>query len=297
MPSKAIFGLSAALISPFAPDGSPDLVRLARHAGWVLANGCDSVTLFGTTGEGFSIAIRDRAAMLDAVTGTGIGSGRLNAGVTATAVADAAEQARLALDGGANGLLFAPPYYLKGLEEEGLYAWFSRAFEAIGVGLRGVILYHIPGQTAVPLSIDLAARLRRAFPEAITGIKDSSGDWATTEAFLDAHGDLAVLVGDERLLPRAMARGAQGSICGLANFAPGLLRPVIHDGADEPRLRPVVDLIVAHPVLPSVKALVAHRHGDAQYARTRPPLVDLDADRAMRLAAAFDRLMAGEEVA
>jgi 4-hydroxy-tetrahydrodipicolinate synthase len=186
---------------------------------------------------------------------------------------------------------------MKGLEEEGLYAWFSRALEAIGGGLRGVILYHIPGQTAVPLSVDLIARLRRAFPEAIVGIKDSSGDWATTEAFLDAHGDLAVLVGDERLLPAGMARGAQGSICGLANVAPGLLRPVIHEGADEPRIRPVVDLIVAHPVLPSVKALVAHRHGDPQYARTRPPLVDLDADRAMRLAAAFDRLMAGEEVA
>lgn len=297
MPSQAIFGLSAALISPFAPDGAPDVVRLKRHAEWVLANGCDSITLFGTTGEGFSIAIRDRATMLDAVTGAGIGAGSLNAGVTATTVADAAEQARLALDAGASRLLFAPPYYLKGLEEEGLYAWFCRAFEAIGGGLRGVILYHIPGQTAVPLSVELIARLRRAFPEAITGIKDSSGDWATAEAFLDAHGDLAVLVGDERLLPAAMARGAQGSICGLANVAPGLLRPVIHDGADEPRLRPVVDLIVAHPVMPSVKALVAHRHGDAQYARTRPPLVDLDADRAARLAAAFDRLMAGEVVA
>lgn len=297
MPSQAIFGLSAALISPFAPDGAPDVVRLKRHAEWVLANGCDSITLFGTTGEGFSIAIRDRATMLDAVTGAGIGAGSLNAGVTATTVADAAEQARLALDAGASRLLFAPPYYLKGLEEEGLYAWFCRAFEAIGGGLRGVILYHIPGQTAVPLSVELIARLRRAFPEAITGIKDSSGDWATAEAFLDAHGDLAVLVGDERLLPAGMARGAQGSICGLANVAPGLLRPVIHEGADEPRLRPVVDLIVAHPVLPSVKALVAHRHGDAQYARTRPPLVDLDADRAVRLASAFDRLMAGEEVA
>ncbi len=175
MPPQAIFGLSAALVSPFAPDGSPDLVRLVRHAEWVLANGCDSVTLFGTTGEGFSIAMRDRAAMLDALTDTGIGAGRLNSGVTATTVADAAEQARLALDAGARGLLFAPPYYLKGLEEEGLYAWFSRAFEAIGGGLRGVILYHIPGQTAVPLSVDLIGRLRRAFPEAITGIKDFVG--------------------------------------------------------------------------------------------------------------------------
>ncbi len=145
----------------------------------------------------------------------------------------------------------------------------------------------------MPLSVDLISRLRRAFPESIAGIKDSSGDWSTTERFLAAHGDLAILVGDERLLARGMAKGAQGSICGLANFAPELLRPVIHGRADDPRLKPVVDLVVANPVMPAVKALVAHRHRDPGYARTRPPLVDLDPGRTTALTTGFDALMAG----
>jgi 4-hydroxy-tetrahydrodipicolinate synthase len=296
MPVRDIFGLSAALVTPFDAAGAPDLPRLRHHAAWVLASGCDGLTLFGTTGEGFSIGLDDRAAMLGALADAGTDFTRVHAAVAATTVADAADQARLALDAGARGLLFTPPFYLKSPEDEGVYAWFSRAFEAIGADLRGVILYHIPGQTAVPLSVELVARLRRAFPEAITGIKDSSGDWATTEAFLAAHGDLAVLVGDERLLPRAMARGAQGSICGLANVAPDLLRPIIHAGADDPRLRPVVDLILEHPVMPAVKALVGHRHRDPGFGRTRPPLVDLDPGRTATLAAGFDALMAGAEV-
>jgi 4-hydroxy-tetrahydrodipicolinate synthase len=297
MADRGIFGLSAALVSPFGEDGAPDLPRLVRHAGWVLANGCDSLTLFGTTGEGFSIPLRERAAMLGAVLGAGLPPGRINVAVAAASVADAADQARLGLDAGATHLLFTPPFYLKAPDEEGIYAWFARAFEAIGPSLRGVILYHIPGQTAVPISVGLVSRLRAAFPGAIAGIKDSSGDWPTTERFLDAHGDLAVLVGDERQLAAAMARGAQGSICGLANFAPELLRPVIHGGAEEPRLAPVVEAVIANPVMPAVKALVAHRHRDPGYARTRPPLVDLDAGSAAALAAAFDALMAGAAAA
>lgn len=281
------------MVTPFAADGTVDLPRLVSHAHWALANGTDSVTLFGTTGEGFSIGLRERAAMLGALAESGLDFGtKLYAAVGASVAEDAAEQALLALRSGARGLLFTPPFYLKGLDDDGLYAWFCNCFKAIGPALRGVILYHIPGQTAVPLSVALVGRLREAFPEAIVGIKDSSGDWDTANAFLDAHGDLAILVGDERLLARAMARGAQGSICGLANIEPAMLRKVIHDGADDPRVKAAVDLLLGYPVLPAVKAMVAHRHGDPQYARTRPPLVDLAAAQAATLTQRFDAITA-----
>ncbi|MGE0007830.1 MAG: dihydrodipicolinate synthase family protein [Parvibaculaceae bacterium] len=287
-----IFGLSAALITPFTPEGSVDLARLLRHAHYVLAEGCDGITLFGTTGEGFSIGLRERARMLGGVVGGGIRPEQIHAGVSATAVADAVEQARLALDFGARGLLLAPPYYLKGPSEEGLFAWFARVIEGIGAAARGVILYHIPGQTAVPLSVDLVGRLKRAFPQVIAGVKDSSGDKATTEAFLAAHGELAILVGEERHLAEAMGKGAQGSICGLANLAPWLLSDVIHKGADNPLIRPAVDLIASYPVLPAVKALVANIHGDDAYARTRPPLVDLPAKERREITSAYAALLA-----
>ncbi|MEP9386004.1 dihydrodipicolinate synthase family protein [Mesorhizobium sp. KR9-304] len=292
MKKQDIFGLSAALITPFRADGAIDLPRLVHHARYVLAEGCDSITLFGTTGEGFSIGMRERAAMAGAVLGAGIDAGQFYAGVTATTVADAVEQSRLALDFGARGLLLAPPFYFKNPGEDGLFAWFSEVIEGIGADARGVILYHIPGQTAVPLSVGLVGRLKRAFPGVIAGVKDSSGDKATAAAFLATRGELAILVGDERQLAEAMRNGAQGSICGLANLAPRLLVDAIHGRRDNPLIVPLVDLIVSYPVLPAVKALVAHIHGDDGYARMRAPLVDLPAADRAALISAYEAILA-----
>ena len=217
---------------------------------------------------------------------------QLHCGVMAPTIDGAAEQGRQALDAGARGLLVAPPFYLKGVGDDGLFAWFARVFDAIGPALRGVVVYHIPGQTQIPISNDLVARLRTAYPEAIAGIKDSSGDWASTESFLAAHGDLAILVGDERLLGRGMRAGAAGSICGVANILPGRLRAVIDGASDDACVDRVVDLIVAHPVLPAVKALVAHRRGDPGFHAMRPPSQELEASRRQALVAEFDRIMA-----
>ena len=293
MSSDRIFGLSAALITPFAEDGSVDAARLVLHAKKVLAEGCDSFTLFGTTGEGYVLSVKDREAILTAITGSGIEArDSVYAGVAAVSIDDAVAQSRLALDAGARGLLFAPPFYLKGIEDEGLYAWFSCAIERIGQAARGIILYHIPGQTAVPISVSLVSRLKTAFPGIIMGVKDSSGRWEDAQAFLAEHGDLAILVGDERMLARAMRAGAQGSICGLANLVSGLLRPVIHDGKDNDKVVRLVDMICSLPPLPTVKALTAHVHNDNGFVRMRPPLTDLDPALARRAAAEFDAILA-----
>ena len=287
------FGLSAALVTPFAEDGTLDTARWAEHAVALLEAGCDGVTAFGTTGEGYGIGLRERRTALEALAETRIAfETQLHCGVVDPTIEGAAEQGRQALDAGARGLLVAPPFYLKGVGDAGLFAWFARVFDAIGAGLRGVILYHIPGQTQVPLSVDLVARLREAYPQAITGIKDSSGDWATAEAFLAAHGDLAVLIGDERLLARGMRAGAAGSICGVANIVPERLRAIVHDATDDAQVERIVDLIVSHPILPAVKALVAHRRGDAGFRAMRPPSEELEPARRDALVAAFERLMA-----
>ena len=298
MTQKQIFGLSAALVTPFGEDGSVDLARLARHARRVLDRGCDGITLFGTTGEGFGIGMRERAAMIGAIAGAGIDPvARLHAGVAATTIEDAVEQGRLALDCGARGLLMAPPFYFKGVDDEGLYASFSAVIERIGASARGVILYHIPGQTAVPLSVHLVGRLKRAFGGVIAGLKDSSGRWEDASGFLAAHGDLAILIGDERLLARGVRAGAQGSICGLANLVPDLLRPLVHAGEDDPKVGRLVDLISSYPVLPAVKALAGHVQGDIGFGAMRPPLVALDAAARAELTAKFDAILAEPEEA
>ncbi|KPH77780.1 dihydrodipicolinate synthase family protein [Bosea vaviloviae] len=285
------FGLSCAITTPMREGGAVDLPRLVKHARHVLAEGCDSVTLFGTTGEGAALGLPARGAMMGALIGAGIDPARqIYAGIAASSLHEAVEQGRLALDAGAKGLLLAPPFYFKGVSDEGLYRWFSQYFEQLDASVRNVILYHIPSVTAVAISIDLVQRLKTAFPGIVAGVKDSSGSYANTEALLKAHGELAILVGDERQLAKAVRNGAQGSICGVANLVPQLLRPMVYEGKDSPVVNALVDEICSHPVLASVKALVGHVHGDSGYGAMRAPLEALDEGTRQRLFAAFDRI-------
>jgi 4-hydroxy-tetrahydrodipicolinate synthase len=289
-PKEQRFGLGCALITPFAADGSIDRGRLVAHARHVLGEGCASVTLFGTTGEGASLGLVSRAAAIDAMVAAGFDFPRqVLAGVAAASVEDAVAQADQLTDAGGRGLLLAPPFYFKGPGDEGLYRWFSTVLERARAP-REVILYHIPSVTDVPLSSALIGRLARAFPGVIAGIKDSSGDWATTQRYLADHPQLHVLVGDERQLARAIRHGGSGAINGFSNFCARLLRPMVDDGTDVPAVAALVDLVLRFPVTPAVKALVAHRYGDDAYLLTAPPLVPTEPGARAQLAAAFDAL-------
>lgn len=288
---KTRFGLSCAITTPMREGGSVDLPRLTHHARHVLAAGCDSVTLFGTTGEGAALGLPARTAMMGALIGAGIDPAKqIYAGIAAASLHEAVEQAQLALDAGAKGLLVAPPFYFKGVSDDGLYVWFSQFFEKLGPSARNVVLYHIPSVTAVDISVGLVQRLKTAFPGLVIGVKDSSGSYANTEALLKAHGELAILVGDERQLAKAVRNGAEGSICGVANLVPELLRPMVYEGKDSPVVNALVDEICSYPVLAAVKALTGHIHGDPGYGAMRPPLEALDEATRKRLFAAFDSI-------
>jgi 4-hydroxy-tetrahydrodipicolinate synthase len=158
---------------------------------------------------------------------------------------------------------------------------------------REVILYHIPSVTLVPLSSSLVGRIDRAFPGIVGGVKDSSGDWATTERLLADHPHLHILVGDERLLARNIRHGGSGAINGFSNFCARQLLPMVEDGAEVPGIAALVDLVLRYPVTPAVKALVAHRYGDDGFLATAPPLEPVDAAARAELGTALDRLLAG----
>ena len=286
------FGLGCALITPVTASGGIDLPRLAAHARARLDEGCTTFTLFGTTGEGASLGLRERGAIIDAVGRAGFDLGReVLAGVAAAAADDAAAQADQLYGAGGRGILLAPPFYFKAPGDEGLYRWFSTVIERCRTP-REVIVYHIPSVTQVPLSSALIGRLARAFPGVVTGVKDSSGDWATARQLLADHPDLHILIGDERLLAKAMRQGASGAINGFSNFCAPLLKPMVDAGEDVPGVAELVDLVLTLPVTPAVKALVALRTGDEGFAHTLPPLLPVDGEARGRLAAAFDALRA-----
>jgi 4-hydroxy-tetrahydrodipicolinate synthase len=287
------FGLSAALSTPFDAKGEIDVARMVAHAQWCLANGCDSITLFGTTGEGASSGLAARDCVYDAMLKAGIKPRtQLLATIVASSVEDAAEQAKAALDLDFRGLLLTPPFYFRAADEDGIFRWFAHLFEKIGPKARDMFAYHLPSVVGVALSPALIGRLKREFPGVVVGVKDSSSTWANTAALLEQHADLMILVGDERDLARAVRNGGSGAISGIGNIAPAIVRRAACDGVDDPRLKPMVDAVCSHPVLPAIKAIIAHQKNDAAWARTRAPLQALDPAASAALLKAYAAALA-----
>lgn len=292
MSSSKRFGLSCALALPFNQDFSIDYLRLSTHAGRSLQAGCSSVTVFGTTGEGPSVSLSEREQTLGALLAAGIQlRQQVLGGAAAASVGDAVDQVRMLIDRDCRGVLLAPPFYFKNVTDEGLYRWFSQVFEKIGHRARDLFLYHIPSVTQAPLSIELIRRLKTAFPELVTGVKDSGGDWVYTEQLLTAHADLILLIGDERHLAAGVRRGAQGAISGLANVCPELLLKLIDQSEDDTSIIELVNEVLKFPVTPAVKALVSHCQNDPEWLNVRPPLVPLTPVEATRVADAYRRII------
>jgi len=267
------FGISVALLTPFTTDGDIDTARLGQHARGLLDRGARGVTLFGTTGEGASIGLSERGAGIDALLEHGCPAGTITLGICATSMGDALEQIAQGTSRGVQSFLLLPPFYFKGCSDDGLFAWHEELFARTDRGAR-FILYHIPQVSGVGLSVDLVRRLTEHAPERVQAIKDSSGDWENARALIEL-GTMTVLVGDERILHRAVALGAGGSICGMANLYPERMTRIVETAAEDPALTEEVSRIVAKPVIPALKAVIAARSGEPAWERMRAPLTPL----------------------
>jgi len=285
------FGLSVALTTAFDENNKIDIPRTLDHAKNCLAAGCNSVTLFGTTGEGASIAVCERGVVLDNFIAGGIQPSQIIIGVMESAATAAAWQITGALRRGCKAVMLAPPFYYKNLSEDGLFAWFKSVFEQVGNDLRDIILYNIPAVTAVELSLSLVDRLRTTFGAAILGVKDSSGNWEYTQQLLAAHKDCAILIGDEHHLAHGVRLGGQGAISGMANLCATRLLPLVEQGRDDLGLNEAIDQMSPHSITPAIKTVLAHIRRDKIWMRMRPPLDTLSPDQFTTLAQIYDKIL------
>lgn len=265
------FGISVALGTPFCADGSIDTARATEHAAWVLGQGAGGVTLCGTTGEGASLGAKERITLLDDMIESGIDAAQITTTICMSSLTDAIDQARAFQARGIRQMLVTPPFYFNDVDDQSLLSWFSDFVSATGKADLRYILYHIPQMTDVPLSAALVTQLKETFGDLIYGVKDSSGEWKSTEEFLAIKG-LAVLVGDERQLAKAAAYGAAGAISGMANLFPDRLLQLVKTGQNDPQIDELVNELVRYPVTAGVKALISSVHNDPEWLRMRAPL-------------------------
>ncbi len=274
-------GVIAPLITPFGEDGAPDPDRFIDHAQWLMANGCTGLAPFGTTSEANSLGLEERMELLEELVDAGIEPGRLLPGTGMCALTDAITLTQHAVELECGGCLMLPPFYYKAPSEEGLYRYFSEVIEAVGDDRLKVYLYHIPPIAQVGFTLPLIGRLKKAYPDTVVGLKDSSGDWANTKSILDAFPDLEIFPGSEAFLLDGLRAGSAGTISASANVNPAALYNVFENwqSADADALQAKIGgvrkVFQSLNMIPFIKAIVAHYRGDPGWAKLRPPFVEL----------------------
>ncbi len=276
-------GLFCAIATPLDNDGRVNREAFQAHATHLLAEGCDGIAPFGTTGEGPSFAVAERKAGLEMLLQHGIAAPRIVAGAGAAAVSDAITLGRHALSLGVTQLLMLPPFYFKELSDDDLYAAYGAIIDGIGDPRLRLVLYHIPQVPQVPLTVGAIARLASDYPGIIAGIKDSAADLGHTLTLIRRFPEIRVFCGAEQHLPDVLQAGGAGTICGLANLVPRFMRRLRETKPAEAQalvsgITALADAVCDGPFVSRLKALMAVTTGDEQWRHTAPPLLPLSAE-------------------
>jgi 4-hydroxy-tetrahydrodipicolinate synthase len=290
-PHHLIEGLWCASLTPVSANGAIDNARFAAHVQWLFSQGVAGVAPFGTTGEGQSFSVDERRAGLDALLAT-VPAQRVLPGTGCASLPETIALTKHATSAGCVASLVLPPFFWKDVSDDGLFAWYARLIEGVGDPRLRVFLYHLPQVSSVPLSVDLVARLASAFPGTIAGIKDSQGNWENTAALLARVPQLTIVIGHEPDLPRLIAAGGAGTICGVANVYPHLVKALLSRDAsaqNKARIQKFIEITFMQPFLPAFKCMVSDRTGDASWRHVRPPLAPLDDAQARTLRETLDQ--------
>src|SRR5437764_2681148 len=296
MAAQPFAGVLVPVLTPFTAAGEPDAGRFIAFCRWLLDQGADGLAIFGTTSEANSMSAGERMELLDRLIAAGVPAGRLMPGTGACSITEAATLARHAVGHGCGGVLMLPPFYYKGMSDDGIFAFLSAVIDRVGSSALKMYLYHIPPQTMLGLSLDLVERLINAYPNTVVGLKDSSGDWSNTAALLERFPDFSVFPGSEVFLLDGLRKGGVGCITATGNVNVTGIRKVYQNwrtpqaDALQAEITNLRKTIQAYPMVPALKRIVAHFHHDPDWAAVRPPMVALDEAQSAALIGDLTRL-------
>jgi 4-hydroxy-tetrahydrodipicolinate synthase len=293
MPAR-LRGVLAPALTPFSQSLEPDVGRFIAHCRWLVDNHA-GLAIFGTNSEAVSLSVGERLALTDALLEAGIPAAKMMPGTGACSITDAVALTRHAVRHGAAGVLMLPPFYYKGVSDDGVFAYYSEVIERVGDDRLAIYLYHFPLMTQVPITLGLVERLLKRYPKAIAGAKDSSGDWNHSKAMIDnfARGGFDVFPASEALLSKALAIGGAGCISATVNVNPAGIHAVFaqwnQPGGEQ--LQAQADTIrrifQATTMIPAMKRVVSEFAHDPDWRTVRPPLTAMDDGPAAALLASL----------
>jgi 4-hydroxy-tetrahydrodipicolinate synthase len=284
--TKKLRGILAPVVTPFDSDLNPHADRFVQHCKWLISNNV-GLAVFGTNSEANSLSVQERLGLLDRLIDAGIDPALMIPGTGCCALPDTVELTKSVVASGCSGALMLPPFFYKNVSDDGLYRSFSEVIQRVGSEKLRVYLYHIPPVAQVPITPGVIERLLKAYPGTVAGIKDSSGDWNNTEMLLNnfQSESFDVFCGSEVFLLKTLRGGGAGSITATGNVNPAMIHDLFVNwqasDADERQIKvtTVRRTFEMLPLIPSMKAAIAWKRRDPQWAEVRPPLTSVSVEQ------------------
>lgn len=285
--AKQISGVWAAALTPLDAQGNIDLKTFTRHVNWLLKNGCHGVVIFGTTGEAPSFTMRERIDALDHLIENGVSPSKLVVGTGYCAFEDTFRLTVHATDRQCAGVLVIPPFFFKGISNEGIIGYYAKLIEDVGENI-SLYLYHFPDMSGVGISHDVITTLVERYPEQVKGVKDSSGSLENMKAMASLFPQLSIMSGDDDLLLPLLEHGGKGSITATVNLIPSQLRQVYDNFTsgqeqDQNMLTLIENVwnktLLQYPVTEAIKIYLSLHTNHKDWQHLRLPLVPLPANQ------------------
>src|SRR6185436_5327989 len=168
--TQRITGVLSPVVTPFKVDLSPDPERFVRQCRWLLAQDV-GLAVFGTNSEANSLSVEEKIELLDRLSEAQVDPARMMPGTGCCAIPDSVRLTAHATKLGCAGVLMLPPFYYKGVSDDGLFRNFAEVIERVGDRKLRIYLYNIPPVSQVAITVPLIERLLVAYPDNIAGIK------------------------------------------------------------------------------------------------------------------------------
>jgi len=293
MPTHQLGGVFAPVLTPMHNDLQPDTPKWIAFCKQLLADGCTGLAPFGTTSEANSLGLGERMEMLQALVEAGVPAAQLMPGTGMCAFPDTVALSAQAARLGCGGVLALPPFYYKGVSDDGVFRAVAEVIERVGDDRLKIYLYNIPPIAVVGYSLAVIERLLAAYPGTVVGMKDSSGDWAYQKSVLEGFPSFDVFSGSERFLLANLRLGGVGTISAMANVIPDKIRFLYDNylGANADQVQEELnryrEATRDYAAIAALKQIMARRTGDRTWLNLRPPLTNLSESAAEAMLTKF----------
>lgn len=292
MATTKIRGVLSPVLTPFNADYSVSKPRFVKHCRSLIEQDV-GLAIFGTNSEANSLSTNEKMQLLDLLVDEGLPAYKMMPGTGSCAISDSIELSKHAVTLGCSGVLMLPPFYYKGVSDEGLYRNYATIIDTIADARLKIYLYHIPQVSQVGISLSLIERLLKTYPDNIAGIKDSSGDWNNTLAMLQQFqpAGFDVFAGSETFLLQTLRHGGAGCITATGNVNPAAIAHLYatwqqeNADAQQAELNTVRAAFQKQPLISAMKSAIAQQAQDAAWSTVRPPLTELTDEQADQLSA------------